>query len=102
MEKENDKQAVISLSDECFKHYLIQRYIEDPGYPNWRGLEEMSRELIPSDTWVALYQRAKADLENMGGRLTGYEMVDDVLVSHEGTISHWPLNWMWVMQFNNN
>ncbi|NIJ54758.1 hypothetical protein [Dyadobacter arcticus] len=89
MKTEIEKHSVISLSDESFKHYLVQRYSNDP---------EM--DLKSTKNWVQLYNHAKNDIEKSGGRITGYEMVDEVLVSHEGVHSQWPLHWMWVLQFN--
>ena len=100
MKTENAKRAVISLSNESFKHYLIERYSQNGENSGWRRLKEMSQDLITTDTWIRLYNKAKADLEQSGGRLIGYEVVDEVLVSHERIQSNWPMNWMWVMQFN--
>ena len=102
MKRENEKQPVISLSDESFKHYLIHRYGEHPGNYSWENAREEWSEPIPSETLIQLYNRAKEDIENSGGRIVGYEVVDDVLISHEGVNAQWPENWMWVLQFNND
>lgn len=102
MKTESEKQAVISLSDESFKHYLMQRYSNNYDDSTLKRLKGMSQDLISSETWIQLYNRAKADLEKNGGRLTGYEIIGDVLVSHDRINSHWPINWMWVLQFNQN
>jgi uncharacterized protein YjaZ len=100
MKTGNEKRTVISLSDESFRHYLIERYSKNDENSGWKRLKEISQDLITTDTWIRLYNRAKADLEQSGGRLIGYEVVDEVLVSHERIHSQWPMNLMWVMQFN--
>jgi DTW domain-containing protein YfiP len=88
MKKKNEKNPVISLSDESFKHYLIERYREET-------------DLSSADSWIALYNHAKQDMEQSGGRITGYEVVNDELVGHDRVNQQWPGNWMWVLQFNN-
>ncbi|WP_031529266.1 hypothetical protein [Dyadobacter crusticola] len=98
MKLETDRKPVITLSNESFKHYLLQRYGANSD-ESWRKLFHVSQELISPDTWIKLYNRAKADLESSGGCITGYEVVDDELVSHEAIGAYWPGNCMWVMQF---
>jgi hypothetical protein len=102
MKREKEKSIVISLSDESFKHYLIERYGNQSESNVAADLKEANEESISADTWVKLYRTAKQDLERVGGRITGYEVVNDELVSHEGIRSYWPAHWMWVMQFRSN
>jgi len=99
MESENEKQAVITLNDESFKHYLIERYGSSAENSNWKKLKNASQELVSAETWVQLYNRAKEDVSRKGGSLIGYELVNNVLLSHDGVNSHWPVNWMWVIRF---
>lgn len=101
MESENEKQAVITLNDESFKHYLIERYGTSENF-NWKKLKSASQELISPETWIQLYNRAKEDLAQKGGSLMGYELVNNILLSHDGINSHWPMNWMWVIRFERN
>jgi hypothetical protein len=101
MKIESDRRPVITLSNESFKHYLIQRYSATSEEP-WKKLVHVSQELISSDTWIKLYHRAKADMENAGGCIIGFEVIGNELVSHEAVNSHWPVNWMWVLQFEND
>ncbi|TLV02145.1 hypothetical protein [Dyadobacter luticola] len=89
MKTNSQKHAVISLSHESFKHYLVQRYAENP-----------EKEYTTREDWINLYNHAKEDMEKSGGRIIGYELVDEELVSHERINSYWPANWMWVLQFN--
>ncbi|MCF0071259.1 hypothetical protein LZD49_12325 [Dyadobacter sp. CY261] len=99
METANEKQPVITLNDESFKHYLIERYSGTNENSNWQKLKDASQELISSETWVQLFNHAKEDLAKKGGSLIGYELVNNILLSHDGVTSHWPMNWMWVIRF---
>jgi hypothetical protein len=102
MKMENEKHSVISLSDESFKHYLIERYAgtqEEAARKEWL---EGSGEIVSSETWIRLFNEAKSDLEKRGGRVTGYELVNNILLSHDGIKSQWPMNWMWVIQFSHD
>jgi hypothetical protein len=102
MRRESDKHGVISLSNECFKHYLIERYGKVTENAAWTDLEDLPEDLIPAETWIDLVNKAKQDIEGNGGRLLAYEVVNDELISHERIVSYWPVNWMWVLQFSNN
>lgn len=102
MEKEHEKQTVITLNDESFKHYLVERYGHGMTQSNWNKLKTVSLELISPETWIQLYNRAKEDLAQKGGKLIGYELVNNILLSHDGVKSHWPMNWMWVIQFGDD
>lgn len=100
MEGENEKQTVITLNDESFKHYLIERYGDNARGSNWQRLKTASQDLISPETWIQLYHQAKHDITQKGGSLIGYELVNNnILLSHDGINSHWPMNWMWVMRF---
>lgn len=102
MEKEHEKQTVITLNDESFKSYLVERYGHGMSQSNWNKLKNVSLELISPETWIQLYNRAKEDLAQKGGKLIGYELVNNILLSHDGVNSHWPMNWMWVIQFGDD
>lgn len=102
MEGENEKQTVITLNNESFKHYLIERYGDYAESSNWKRLKSASQDLISHETWVQLYNQAKHDITQKGGSLIGYELVNNILLSHDGINSHWPMNWMWVMRFGRN
>jgi uncharacterized protein YjaZ len=99
MEGENEKQTVITLNGESFKHYLIERYGKHAENSNWERFKNASQDLISPETWVKLYHYAKQDISQKGGSLIGYELVNNILLSHDGINSHWPMNWMWVMRF---
>lgn len=99
MESEHEKQTVITLNDESFKHYLIERYGNNSEHSHWKKLRNASQELISPDMWVQLFNRAKEDLAQRGGSLTGYELVNNILLSHDGVNTNWPMNWMWVIRF---
>ncbi|WP_229208022.1 hypothetical protein [Dyadobacter beijingensis] len=96
---ESEKQTVITLNDESFKHYLIERYGDSAENSSWKKLKNASQELVSHETWVQLYHRAKEDVARKGGSLIGYELVNNILLSHDGINSHWPMNWMWVIRF---
>ena len=102
MKRASERHAVISLSGETFKHYLLERYGFKTENAAWTDSEDEYEESIPAETWIALYNRAKKDIEGAGGRLLGYELVNDELVSHDRIASYWPANWMWVLQFSEN
>ena len=102
MEGENEKQTVITLNDESFKHYLIERYGSYAENSSWTRIKNASQDLISHETWVQLYNRAKHDITQKGGSLIGYELVNNILLSHDGINSPWPMNWMWVMRFGRN
>lgn len=102
MKMENEKHSVISLSDESFKHYLIERYAGTQGETTGREWTEEARDIVPHETWIRLFNKAKADLEKKGGSVTGYELVNNILLSHDGINAHWPMNWMWVIQFSHD
>lgn len=102
MEIENEKQTVITLNDESFKHYLIERYGDNGESSHWKKLKSASQELVSSEMWVQLFNRAKEDLARKGGSLTGYELVNNILLSHDGVNANWPMNWMWVIRFGRN
>ncbi|WP_353721291.1 hypothetical protein [Dyadobacter sp. 676] len=102
MESATQKQAVITLNGESFKHYLIERYGNAVENSNWQRFKNASQELISAETWIQLYNRAKEDLAQKGGSLIGYELVDNILLSHDGIGSHWPMNWMWVIRFGHD
>lgn len=97
MKSEHEKQTVITLNDESFKHYLIERY--GNGAQTWTKLKNASQDLISPETWIQLYNHAKDDVTKRGGTLIGYELVNNVLLSHDGINAHWPMNWMWVIRF---
>jgi hypothetical protein len=99
MESEHERQTVITLNDESFKHYLIERYGSGAETSNWERLKNASQELVSAETWVQLYNHAKEDLAKKGGSVIGYELVNNILLSHDGVNSHWPMNWMWVIRF---
>jgi hypothetical protein len=100
MKMENEKHSVISLSDESFRHYLIERYAGTQERPAGKEWLEGSQEIISSEAWIELFNKAKADLEKKGGSVTGYELVNNILLSHDDIHSQWPMNWMWVIQFS--
>ncbi|MHA4741931.1 hypothetical protein [Dyadobacter sp. MSC1_007] len=102
MERENEKQTVITLNDESFKHYLIERYRNNPDYSKRTTWNGGSHDLISGETLIQLYNRAKEDLRKKGGTLIGYELVNNILLSHDGVHSNWPMNWMWVIQFGHD
>lgn len=99
MESGHENQPVITLNDESFKQYLIARYGRTFENPNWQKLKNASQDLVSGDTWVQLYNRAKDDLAQRGGSLMGYELINNVLLSHDGVNASWPMNWMWVIRF---
>jgi hypothetical protein len=102
MERENEKQTVITLNDESFKHYLIERYRNNPDHSKRTTWNNGSHDLISGETLIQLYNRAKEDLRKKGGTLIGYELVNNILLSHDGVHSNWPMNWMWVIQFGHD
>jgi hypothetical protein len=101
MKDEGHKHTILSLTNDSFKHYLLLNYVSNASNPQWRRLSFISEELISSQTWIQLQNYARVDVESRGGKLTGYEMVGEELVSHEKINSDsWPANWMWVIQRN--
>ncbi|MCE7068177.1 hypothetical protein [Dyadobacter sp. CY326] len=95
------KKTVLSLSNESFKHYLLLRYVNESADPQWKQFAFVSADSISSDTWIQLHNYARAEVEKQGGKLLGYEMVDEELVSHDSINSNaWPTDWMWVIQQN--
>jgi hypothetical protein len=102
MEKENEKPTVITLNDESFKHYLIERYRNNSEYSKRTTWNAGPQDLISGETLIQLYNRAKEDLRKKGGTLIGYELVNNILLSHDGVHSNWPMNWMWVIQFGHD
>lgn len=103
MTKGNTRKTVLSLSNETFKHYLLLRYVNDSADPKWKRLSFVSAELIAPEVWIQLHNYARADVERQGGRLIGYELVDEKLVRHDSINSDaWPANWMWVIQKRDN
>ncbi|CAG5073024.1 hypothetical protein DYBT9623_04552 [Dyadobacter sp. CECT 9623] len=102
MKRENEKHPVISLSGESFKHYLINRYGEHVGDYAWKNASSEWAEPVPSETLNQLYNRAKTEIENSGGSLMSYAVVDDELVNCGTVDAPWPDNCMWVLQFNND
>ncbi|WAC12580.1 hypothetical protein [Dyadobacter pollutisoli] len=102
MKMENEKHSVISLSDESFKHYLIERYADTQDEAAGKEWQEGSQVIVSPENWIRLFNKAKADLAKKGGSVTGYELVNNVLLSHDGIHAHWPMNWMWVLQFSHD
>jgi hypothetical protein len=99
MAHEQNGKTVLSLSNESFKHYLLLRYVSNSNDPKWKRLSFVSAELITPEIWIQLHDYARADVESQGGRLIGYELVDEKLVRHDRINSNaWPANWMWVIQ----
>ncbi|MCF2506445.1 hypothetical protein L0663_23830 [Dyadobacter sp. CY107] len=103
MKQGRNRKTVLSLSNETFKHYLLLRYVNDSADPKWKRLSFVSTELISPEIWIQLHNYARADVESQGGRLIGYELVDEKLVRHDSINSNaWPANWMWVIQKRDN
>ncbi|MCF2490350.1 hypothetical protein [Dyadobacter sp. CY347] len=99
MKHADTRKTVLSLSNECFKHYLLLRYVNNSSDPKWKKLSFVSAELITPEIWIQLHNYARADVESQGGKLLGYEVVDEKLVRHDSIGSNsWPANWMWVIQ----
>jgi hypothetical protein len=94
----NRKCAVLSLSNDCFKHYLLIRYATNTSEPGSQQFTYVSEENIGAEIWLQLYNYAKADLESHGGKLTGYEVINERILRHDGIkTDYWPSNWMWVI-----
>lgn len=103
MRHNHNRKTVLSLSNESFKHYLLLRYVNESADPKWKRLAFVSADLISSEIWIQLHNYARADVESQGGKLIGYELVDEELVSHESINTNaWPANWMWVIQKQDN
>jgi len=103
MRHSNTRKTVLSLSNETFKHYLLLRYVNDSPDPKWKRLAFVSAEKITPEIWIQLHNYARADVESHGGRLIGYEMVNEELVRHDSINSGaWPTTWMWVIQLRDN
>jgi len=99
MRNDDYKHTVLSLTNDSFKRYLLFHYVVNAPNPQWRRLSFISEELISSQTWIQLQNYARVDVESKGGKLTGFEVVGEELVSHEKINSEfWPTNWMWVIQ----
>ncbi|WP_439557547.1 hypothetical protein [Dyadobacter sp.] len=92
------KLAVMSLTNDTFKHYLVLRYVNNSTDPKWQQLTFVSQDNISAEVWLQLYNYAKTDVESQGGHLTGYEVVNERIVKHDGiSTDYWPANWMWVI-----
>jgi hypothetical protein len=98
MRNGNVKRTVLSLSNDSYKHYLLLRYVNNSPDPKWRRLSFVSEELITPEIWIQLHNYARADVESRGGRLTGYEIINERFIRHDNIKSeYWPANWMWVI-----
>ncbi|MCF2496095.1 MULTISPECIES: hypothetical protein [Dyadobacter] len=103
MKHADTRKTILSLSNESFKHYLLLRYVDDSSDPKWKRLSFVSVELIAPEVWIQLHNYARADVESQGGRLIGYEVIDEKLVRHDSIRSNsWPADWMWVIQKRDN
>jgi len=95
-------RVVLSLNSDSFKHYLLLKYGSKSSDSERERLGFVSEELISAEFWIQLQDYARADVESQGGKLLGYEVVNEELVSHEKINSNlWPANWMWVIQKQN-
>jgi len=96
------ERVVLSLNSDSFKHYLLLKYASKASDQERGRLGLVSEELISPEFWIQLQDFARADVESQGGKLIGYEVVNEELVSHEKINSDlWPANWMWVIQKQN-
>ncbi|TLU98132.1 hypothetical protein [Dyadobacter luticola] len=94
----NQKTTILSLSSESFKHYLLLQYVANSSDPKWRRLNFVSEDMILPEIWIQLHDHAKADVESQGGRLMGYEVVNQKIVRRNGIkTDFWPDNRMWVI-----
>ncbi|GGC12449.1 hypothetical protein [Dyadobacter sediminis] len=95
-------RVVLSFNNDSFKHYLLLKYVSKASDPEWEEVGFVTEKLISPEFWIQLQDYARADVESQGGKLIGYEMVNEELVSHEKINSDlWPTNWMWVIQKQN-
>lgn len=89
----------MGFNNDAYLQYLVLRYIQNSNDPKWESLRWTNTEEISAETWIALHNTAKNDVENQGGTLTAYEFINNELVIHEKINSNsWPTNWMWVIE----
>lgn len=95
MKKMPKNYAVLALSNESFKSYLIQRYWNEASDVSTNATQE-----VQPQTWTQLYHRAYRHIYKAGGVLIGFELVNGYLVSHHcrAHMPYWPDKWMWVLK----
>jgi hypothetical protein len=86
MKMENEKHSVISLSDESFKHYLIERYAgtQEEASKEKNGWKVLRGNRVVGSLDQNFSMKRSPISKKKAVRVTGYELVNNILLSHDG------------------